>query len=87
MNIDIRDIITLDDEKDFVIVSKITYENINYYYLININDYSNIFFCYEDKGELVEIEDGLLIKKILPLFINASKNILSEYKTLNNKED
>lgn len=35
-------------------------------------------FCYEDKGDIVKTNDAELIKKLLPLFLEASKDILNE---------
>ena len=55
MNIEIRDIITLSDNNKYIVISKINYEEKNYYYLIDINDKKNIKFCYEDNNELVEV--------------------------------
>ena len=65
---DIRDVITLSDDNKYVIASKINYLNINYYYLADINNPSNLMFCYEDKDELVEVTDKNLITQLLPLF-------------------
>lgn len=79
MNIEIKDVITLDNKCKYVVASKVVYENIIYYYLIDINDIKNILFCYQDMGELVEIEDRNLIQELLPLFYGVSKNILNEY--------
>ena len=80
MNIDIRDIITLDDTNKYVVASKVLYEEINYYYLINVNNLEDILFCYEDNSELVELDNNELITKLLPLFYKETRNILNEYK-------
>lgn len=68
MNIDIKDIITLDDDIEYVVASKINYKNKNYYYLIDINDNTNIKFCYEEDKYLVLSEDKELNTLLLPLF-------------------
>ena len=83
MNIDIKDLITLDGINRYVVASKVLYENINYYYLININNNKDILFCYEDINELVEIEDKGLIQKLIPLFFQNTRNILKEYSNNN----
>ena len=75
--IDIKDILTLDDKNDYVVVSKINYENKTYYYLIDINTNNNLKFCYEDNNELVEIEDKELTTKLLPMFLEVSKKELN----------
>ena len=51
----IRDIITLDDNNKYLIVSKLYYNNKDYYYLVDINNPQNLLFCYEDKQNLVEL--------------------------------
>ncbi len=68
MNINIKDILTLDDDNDYMVISKAKYNNKNYYYLMDNNNSTNILFCYEDKDELVEIKDKDLTTKLLPLF-------------------
>lgn len=74
MIINIKDTLTLDDKNEYVVVSKANYENKTYYYLIDKNNYSNVKFCYGDNDELVEINDKLLITKLLPLFLDAGMN-------------
>ena len=73
MVINIKDILTLDDNNEYVVISKINYESKNYYYLLDKNNIENIKFCYEDNEELVEIDDKELVTKLLPLFVEASK--------------
>lgn len=69
MNIDINDLLTLNDNKEYVVVSKANYEGSNYYYLIDKDSPENVMFCYEDGNELVEIEDRDLTAKIIPLLL------------------
>ena len=73
---EIKDIITLDDNNKYVIASKINYKGNNYYYLVDINKPQNLMFCYEDKDDLVELTDKELTTKLLPLFYNAAKDLL-----------
>lgn len=82
--INITDILTLDDNNKYVVVSKVNYENKNYYYLVDINNKENLMFCYEENDQLVELNNKNISKKIIPLFIEeASKTIdvnrLKEY--------
>ena len=77
MNIDIKDVLTLSDKNKYVVVSKINYENKNYYYLVDVNSNINIKFCYEDGEELVELNDKELTTKLLPLFLQVSKEYLN----------
>lgn len=75
----IRDIVTLDDDNEYAIASKVNYEGKIYYYLIDINKNDNLMFCYEDNNELVELIDKELATKLLPLFLEASKDIINEF--------
>lgn len=76
MELNIKDIVTLDDNNEYVVVSKTNYENKTYYYLIDKNNNTNIKFCYEDAGDLVEFDDKELATKLLPLFLKEMKNEL-----------
>ncbi len=73
MIINIKDILTLDDNNEYVVISKINYDNKNYYYLLDKNSNDNPKFCYEDNDELVETDDKDLTTKLLPLFVEAAK--------------
>ena len=73
MTINIKDTLTLDDNNEYVVISKVNYDGKNYYYLLDKNNMENFKFCYEDNEELVEIEDKELNTKLLPLFVEASK--------------
>lgn len=77
MDINIKDKITLDDDKEFYVASKLEYEGKTYYYLIS-TDKEIIMFCYEDKDDLVEIKDAELIMKLLPAFTKITSKILKE---------
>lgn len=73
MIIDIKDVLTLDDNNEYVVISKINYDNKNYYYLLDKNNSSNIKFCYQDNDELVQLNDKKLVTKLLPLFIKEAE--------------
>ena len=73
MTINIKDTLTLDDNNEYVVISKINYESKNYYYLLDKNNEANFKFCYEDNEEFVEIEDKKLTTKLLPLFVEVAK--------------
>jgi len=78
VNIDIKDILKLDDDNEYVVVNKVIYNNKNYYYLIDMDDPDNLMFCYEDNGDLVKVDDKELINKLLSLFIVKTEDIISE---------
>lgn len=80
MKIDIKDVLTLDDGNKYVVVSKVSYENKVYYYLVDMNNNGNVKFCYCDSDELVELNNNALIMKLLPLFLKASKDEIKNLK-------
>lgn len=87
MNIEIEDILTLDDDKDYVVVSKTNVGGVNYYYLIEDSKNPSVMFCYEDKDELVDIIDAEKIKEIVPHLYKAIRNKIEpeKLKELENK--
>ena len=80
MNIEIEDILTLDDDKDYVVISKAVIDGVNYYYLIEDSNSPSTMFCYEDKDELVDIIDLEKIKKIIPYLYKAIRNKIDPEK-------
>ena len=80
MDIDIKDVVELDDNIEYIVVSKTNYNNNTYYYLIDINNTTNFKFLYEDLSDqtLVEVEYDNLLKELVPLFLSASKPVLEE---------
>ena len=78
MNIEIKDEIKLDDNNEYVVVSKIIYENNIYFYIVNINNNTEfkILRYNKENEKLSEFEDQELIKKLLPLLLEeAAKHI------------
>lgn len=69
----IKDTLLLDDNNEYVVVSKVIYDNKYYYYLIDKNNNSNLKFCFEDKDELVELNDKVLTTRLLPLFLREAQ--------------
>ena len=78
MIINIKDTLTLDDNNEYVVVSKISVDDKNYFYLIDKNDNSNVKFCYQDNDELVELNDKELVTRLLPLFVENAKEELED---------
>ena len=78
MIINIKDTLTLDDNNEYVVVSKVNSEDKNYFYLIDKNDNSNVKFCYQDNDELVELNDKELVTRLLPLFVENAKGELED---------
>lgn len=79
MNIDIKDLITLDGKEKYVVTSKANYQNKTYYLLVNEKNMSDVKFCYE-KGNnvLVESEDNDINQKLIPLFLKASSSVIKD---------
>ena len=81
MNIDTKDTITLNDNNEYVVISKINYQDSIYYYLIDLNNNENVKFCAESKSKestLIDIEDQTLIQSLLPMFLETSKDIIAD---------
>lgn len=80
MNIEIKDTTTLSDNNEYIVVSKINYENNTYYYLIDKRNSGNIKFCVENKNKnnsIIEVLDKNLIQFLLPLFVNKAKDYIN----------
>lgn len=78
MNINIKDILSLDDNNEYVVVSKIYYNGKDYLYLVDIDNNENLKICYFDGDELIENNNKDLNTELLPLFFGKIKNILQE---------
>lgn len=70
MNINEKDIIVLSDDNHYIVVKKATIDNINYYYISDINNKENIKFLFEDGNELVEIENKNTFDNVLEKMFN-----------------
>ncbi len=77
MNINIKDIITLEDDKDYIVASKVNHNNRVFYYLINLNDNNVVKFCYQEAYSLKEFNDTSLLTELTPLFVDAAKEALA----------
>ena len=70
MNIDEKDIIVLSDNNNYIVVKKATVNDINYYYISDINNKENIKFLYEDGNELVEIDNQNTLDNVIVKMFN-----------------
>lgn len=73
MTINIKDTLMLDDNNEYVVVSKTFYNDKDYYYLTDKKNFNNIKICYQDADDLVESNDKELNTKLLPLFLMDAK--------------
>ena len=78
MDIRYKDLIKLSDGNEYVVSSMATYENEQYYYVINIHDNSIVKFLklvYEEEQYfLEEIEDDNILLVISPILYQNIKN-------------
>lgn len=84
MNINLKDIITLSDDREYVVTSKINYEGNDYIYIVDIHDTANIKFAEiqkeGDQAYISEIKgnEKELLEKLIPLFFDTCKSIFNE---------
>lgn len=74
----IKDLVTLDDDKTYVVSATAKFKDKIYYILIDKETKKDIKCVYEEGDELIEEEDQVFIKKILPLFIKSSITVLQK---------
>lgn len=67
--VEVGEILTLEDDKNYVAVASTILDNINYVYLMDEKDYSNFMFCaYDQTDGLYEVEDAELLDRLLEIF-------------------
>lgn len=73
-------IITLSDNKKYLVLSKIDYSNEKYLYLSNLEDPVDIKVCREESEneslQLVVVTDKKLIKKLFTYFFKDMKTMI-----------
>lgn len=71
----IKDILKLSDDNDYIIASKADYANKTYFCLVDLNNKDNAKFCYLDSDEVVIIEkeklDNILLLKLMNNLIDT----------------
>jgi len=80
MGINIKDILVLSDDREYVVVSKTSHQGNVYYYLMDKDNNENLKFCVEKtvNKSLLEINDTNLIQQLLPLFLDASSKAITK---------
>lgn len=80
MTINFEDVLTLDDDKKYVVTSKINFQEKEYLYLVDINNTANIKFASienDDEQTFVEeVNDSDILERLIPLFAEDTKKIL-----------
>ena len=64
MNIELRDILTIEDN-EYVVSSKMYYQGEKYIYLVNMHDNEDVRFCLYKDGRIFEVFDEVLIDALL----------------------
>lgn len=73
MNIEEHDILKLSNDINYLVVKIVKINDINYYYLISLDNKNDLKFLYLEDNELVEVSDESLKNKIA---LTIAKDIL-----------
>ena len=73
MRIEELDIVTLSDNKDYIVAKKVVINGMNYYCLVDTEDDQSFRFLHEEKNSLVNIEDANTFGRMLFLMSEAIK--------------
>ncbi len=76
--LELKDIVTLDDDNKYAVVGIADLDSLTYYYLIDINDVSKYKFGYLEDNILTVVNDTATIKKLVPLFATSLRGILKD---------
>ena len=71
MRIEELDIVTLSDDKDYIVAKKVVLNGINYYCFVDTEDIESLKFVQEDHEELVDVNDEYTFKKMIYLMSEA----------------
>lgn len=84
------EVLTLENDKDYVVASSTVLDEINYVYLMNINDYGDFLFCaYDEVDGLYEVEDKELLNQLIQIFdkdLNGERKFNFEIEDDNEEE-
>lgn len=73
------DIITLENDKKYVVAGTCKYKEKNYVYLVNMEEQTNCVLAIVEKDELQEVEDAEEFKEVMPLILdNTDMSIFEE---------
>ena len=73
--IELGSIITLSDDNEYTVVDKYNDNNIDYIYLVDINNNSNIIYGKIENNEVVEVNDpDELEKMIKQVYVDTHNN-------------
>lgn len=72
MDIKVEDVITLNDNNKYVIVSKVVFEKNTYLYIVDINNNSKFKIVELNKDKLLDIKEKKLVQKLIILFYESA---------------
>lgn len=73
MKVEVNNIVTLDNDADYLVTNKLDYENNTYFAMCNINDDKDLKIVRQEGNELVEFFDFDLLTKLVCLFDSQNK--------------
>ena len=68
MKVEVNNIVTLDNDADYLVTNKLDYENNTYFAMCNLNDDKDLKIVRQEGNELVEFFDFELLTKLVCLF-------------------
>ena len=73
MKVEVNNIVTLDNDADYLVTNKLDYENNTYFAICNLNDNKDLKIVRQEGNELVEFFDFELLTKLVCLFDSQNK--------------
>ena len=73
MKVEVNNIVTLDNDADYLVTNKLDYENNTYFAICNLNDDKDLKIVRQEGNELVEFFDFDLLTKLVCLFDSQNK--------------
>lgn len=73
MKVEVNNIVTLDNDADYLVTNKLDYENNTYFAICNLNDDKDLKIVRQEGNELVEFFDFKLLTKLVCLFDSQNK--------------
>ncbi len=71
MRIEELDIVTLSDQKDYIVAKKVVINGMNFYCFVDTEDDQSFRFLYENNNTLSNIEDANVFEKVINLMSEA----------------
>lgn len=77
--IEIKDIITLSNQKQYVVPSKANLESKIYYLLINEDNIKDIILVYQkDENNVTIVNNDIIFKQLIPLFLKETRKSITD---------